>query len=93
MNNSTLPALTVNTVIALLEPHIPNITADDIYSLAKTVKSDDKLLTVKEAATFFNVCNHTIRRMIKADKIKGFKIGGSLRVSHNSLKELLEGLK
>jgi excisionase family DNA binding protein len=88
-NPQVIPKVICETIVSMLKPFAANLTEDDIQALAATVQSDDKLLKVKEAAGICNVSPLTIRRMIKAERIKAHKIGGSLRVSYNSLKALL----
>ena len=50
----------------------------------------DKFYSPKEVAKILNLSGETIRRKIKAGKIKGFRTGKQFRVSEEALKDYIE---
>jgi len=50
----------------------------------------DKFYSPKEVAEILNLSGETIRRKIKAGKIKGFRTGKQFRVSGEALKDYIE---
>ena len=81
---------TADLALSLLQKELPYLTLGDIQGLGDAVQADDKMLKTREAAEILNVHEITVRRMIEAVKIRAFKYGGNLRISHNSIKAMLE---
>ena len=46
---------------------------------------NDNLLTIKEAAKILNIHWQSVRNHIKSGKLKGFKVGKSVRISRNDI--------
>jgi excisionase family DNA binding protein len=47
------------------------------------------LLTLREVSTTLRVSPKTVRRMIDRQELRAFRVGGQLRVSRDSLVDLL----
>ena len=52
----------------------------------------EKTLSVKEVATRLNVTEETVRRWCRAGELGHFKIGNTIRVQEEDLKEYIENL-
>jgi len=44
-----------------------------------------KLLSVKDAAEYYNVSTQTVRRLIKAGKLKTYRVGRQIRIDERDL--------
>jgi excisionase family DNA binding protein len=54
------------------------------------LNSDNELFTVDEIATALRVTEATVRRLIQSGELKALKFGGSIRITKDSIKELLK---
>jgi len=51
-------------------------------------------LRIQEAADYFGVCSRTIRRWIERGTLKAIKIGGSVRITRDSvISRMIQGKK
>mgnify|MGYP003140991412 CR=1 FL=1 len=54
--------------------------------------SSSGLLAVKEVAERLNVSPRTIQRLVKAGKLRAYRVGGQLRIPEAALKEMMLGV-
>ena len=51
--------------------------------------SAPSLLTIREVSATLRVNERTVRRMVARGELRGFRVGGRLRISRDSLVDLL----
>ncbi len=56
-----------------------------------TININDRLLNVKEVATYLNVSKKAVYHWVKNGKIKYTKINGSIRFKPSDVEELVNG--
>jgi excisionase family DNA binding protein len=50
-----------------------------------------KLLSVRDAADFAKVSTQTVRRLIKAGKLKVYRVGRQIRIDESDLIDIISG--
>jgi len=58
----------------------------------KVGNNSSGLLAVKEVARRLNVSTRTIHRLIKADKLRAYKVGHQLRIPEAAIEEMMLGV-
>jgi len=86
-----IPVELLNGIVSMLETYRPGITAKDIEDIKPNSKEPaDEWLKVSEAAAYVNLSEQTIRMKIKKHEIKAAHVGGSVRISKNSLQDFIK---
>lgn len=50
----------------------------------------EELLTISQVASYLNVCDKTVRRLIEKKEIVAYKVGGSWRIKKRELEKYLK---
>lgn len=50
----------------------------------------EELLTISQVASYLNVCDKTVRRLIEKKEIVAYKVGGSWRIEKRELEKYLK---
>lgn len=53
-------------------------------------KMIEELLTISQVASYLNVCDKTVRRLIEKKEIVAYKVGGSWRIEKRELEKYLK---
>ena len=95
-NMLEVPDPILSAAVALLKPYVPDLTVKGLTNALTTSKpaatghtAMEKPMTRKEAADFLQVSLETIKRLVKAGKIRAAKIGHSVRIDPKSVRALL----
>ena len=91
-----VPRPILSAAITLLKPYVPEITAKALthalnppQAVAPVQAAMEKPMTRREAAEFLKVSLETVKRLMRAGKIRATKIGHSVRIDPRSVRALL----
>lgn len=91
-----VPDPILSAAVALLKPYAPEITVKTLtnalnppQTAAPIQAAMEKPMTRKEAAEFLQVSLETVKRLMRAGKIRATRIGHSVRIDPRSVRALL----
>ena len=91
-----VPEPILSAAVRLLKPYAPDLTAKTLtnaltspQTAAPVQAAMEKPMTRREAAEFLKVSLETVKRLMRAGKIRAARIGHSVRIDPRSVRALL----